>query len=151
MQMKRTFGRPAAEQDGGERLVIGDMVIVIKASAEQTGGAVTAWEEVAPLFDTPLHVHAHEDEAYYVIEGEHLYRRGDDELLAGPGDLIFLPRGVPHAHRRVNPGSGRLLAMVWPSGLEGFFRALADAHAGGTLDASARQEASERHGIRWLD
>jgi hypothetical protein len=63
----------------------------------------------------------------------------------------FLPRGVPHGHRRVAPQTGRLLGIVAPSGLEGFFRALAEAHAAGTLRPAAQAAASERYGITWLD
>ena len=136
--------------DGGERLVFGEATIVIRASAETTGGAFTLFEEVPPLADTPLHVHENEDELFYVLEGEHVFRVGDEEFPTGPGGLVFAPRGVPHAQRRVVPGSGRLLVITTPAGLEGFFRALAAAHQEGTLGPDAYAGASARCGITWL-
>ena len=52
----------ALDPDGGERLVFGGVTILVRASAEMTGGAFSLFEEVPPLVDTPLHVHENEDE-----------------------------------------------------------------------------------------
>src|SRR5688572_6159049 len=109
-----------------EHLRFGEIEIVVKASADTTGGAFSVFEESEPV-DTPLHVHSREDELFYVLEGEHVFRVGDEERRAGPGDVVFAPRGVPHFQRRVVPREGRLLVMTSPAGFEGFFRALADA------------------------
>ena len=136
--------------DGGERLVFGEGTILIKASTASTGGAFTVFEEVPPLLDTPLHVHANEDELFYILEGEHIVQRGKEEFRLGPGDAIFLPRGVPHAQRRVLPKVGRLLVMTSPGAFEGFLRELAAADAAGTLGPDAYAAASEKYGITWL-
>jgi mannose-6-phosphate isomerase-like protein (cupin superfamily) len=136
--------------DGGERLVFGEGTVVIKASTASTGGVLTVFEEIAPLLDTPLHVHANEDELFYILEGEHIVQRGDEEFRLAPGDSIFLPRGVPHSQRRVVPKAGRLLVMTSPGAFEGFFRDLAAADAAGTLGPDAYAAASEKYGITWL-
>ena len=87
--------RPFAGRPGeGERLSFGGTTIIVRASAETTGGAFTMFEEATPLLDTPRHVHRNEDELYYVVEGEHVYQCGDQEFQVGPGDLVFLPRGI---------------------------------------------------------
>jgi mannose-6-phosphate isomerase-like protein (cupin superfamily) len=135
----------------GERLVFGPVTILVRASAEATGGAFSLFEEVPPMVDTPLHVHEKEDELFYVLEGEHVFQVGDEEHRVGPGGMVFAPRGIPHAQRRVVPGQGRLLALTAPGGLEGFFRDLAADDEAGTLGPEAYAAASERHGIRWLD
>jgi mannose-6-phosphate isomerase-like protein (cupin superfamily) len=135
--------------DDGERLRFGEVEVLVKASADTTGGAFTIFEERDPV-DTPLHVHTNEDELFYVLEGEHLFRVGDEEHRAGPGDVVFAPRGVPHAQRRVTPRSGRVLIMTSPAGFEGFFRMLAEADAAGTLGPEAYTSASEKYGISWL-
>jgi mannose-6-phosphate isomerase-like protein (cupin superfamily) len=137
------------EADGVERLRIGDFEVVVKASADTTGGAFTVFEEHDPV-DTPLHVHANEDELWYVLEGEHVFRVGDEERRVGPGGVVFAPRGVPHAQRRVVPRTGSVLALTSPGGLEGFFRELAAAHRAGTLGPDAYASASRNHGITWL-
>lgn len=137
--------------DDGESLVFGDIIIRVRVSAASTGGAFFVFEEGPPMLDTPLHVHEREDEVFHVLEGEHVVRCGDDEFQVGPGSLVFLPRGVPHGHRRVVPGAGRLLGLTSPGEFEGFFRALADADAAGVLGPDAYAAASERYGITWLN
>jgi mannose-6-phosphate isomerase-like protein (cupin superfamily) len=132
-----------------ERLTFGEVEILVRAPADTTGGAVTVFEENEPV-DTPLHVHEHEDELFYVLEGEHVFKVGDREHRAGPGELVFAPRGVPHSQRRVVPRQGRTLVLTSPGGLEGFFRELTEADAKGQLGPEAYRRASERYGITWL-
>jgi mannose-6-phosphate isomerase-like protein (cupin superfamily) len=140
----------ALDADEGELLRFGDVRILVRASAESTGGAFSLVEEVPPLLDTPMHVHARDDELFYILAGEHVIQVGEREFPVGPGGMVFAPRGVPHSQRRVVPGEGRLLVMTTPGGLDGFFRELAAADAAGTLGPDAYATASERHGITWL-
>ena len=139
----------AAGSEDVERLRFSGAEFVIRASAQTTGGALGIIEEIDPL-DTPLHVHRGEDELFYVLEGEHVVLVGDREHRVGPGGAVFGPRGVPHAQRRVVPRQGRILAIVTPAGLEGFFRDLAAAEAAGTIGPDAYAEVSERYGITWI-
>jgi mannose-6-phosphate isomerase-like protein (cupin superfamily) len=132
-----------------ERLRFGDAEVVIKASAETTDGAFSIVEEIDPL-DTPLHVHEREDELFYVLEGEHVFTVGSQEIHAGPGDAVYAPRGIPHAQRRIVPRTGRQLAVLSPGGFEGFFRVLAEAHREGTLGPDAYARASAQYGITWI-
>jgi mannose-6-phosphate isomerase-like protein (cupin superfamily) len=141
----------ALDPDAGERLVFGNATILVRASAEATGGAFSLFEEVPPMVDTPLHVHEREDELFYVLDGEHVIHVGEEEFHAGPRAVVFAPRGVPHAQRRVEPGKGRLLVQTVPGGFDGFFRELAAAHDAGTLGPDAYANASKRYGITWLD
>ena len=134
----------------GERLVFGGGTVLVLTSGEASGGALSVFEELPPLLDTPRHVHSNEDELFYILEGEHVVERGDEELRLGPGESIFLPRGVPHAQRRVVPGEGRHLVITVPGGFDGFFRDLADADREGRLGPEAYAAASEKFGITWL-
>ena len=140
----------ALPADGGEQLSFAGGMFVIRASAETTGGAFSIVEEAPPLLDTPLHVHANEDELFFILEGEHVVQCGDDEFRLGPGGTAFLPRGVPYSQRRVEPGVGRLLVMTSPAGFEGFFRELDAAERAGTIGPEAYATASEKYGITWL-
>src|SRR3954454_25109599 len=94
----------ALRRDEGERLEFGDAVILLQMTAERSGGAVTIWEELPPLLDTPLHVHNTEDELFHIIEREHESRCGEHTFRVGPGAFVHLPRGVANAHERVVPG-----------------------------------------------
>ena len=140
----------ALDHDGGERLEFWGTTIVIRASADTTGGAFTLFEEGTPLLDTSRHVHRETDELYQVLEGEHVFVCGDEELRVGPGGTVFLPHGVPHSHRRVVPRTGRLLGMTSPAGFEGFFRVLAEASRTGASPGEAYERASEEQGVTWL-
>jgi mannose-6-phosphate isomerase-like protein (cupin superfamily) len=131
-------------------LTFGGITVAVRAPAEATGGAFSVFEELAPLADTPAHVHANEDEYFHAIEGEHAIFVGDTEHRIGPGQGVFAPRGVPHAQRRIEPGVGRMLYVCSPGGFEGFFRRLAEADANGTLGEAAYAAASEEFGITWL-
>jgi mannose-6-phosphate isomerase-like protein (cupin superfamily) len=135
----------------GERLVFGDTTILVRAAAAATAGAFSLIEEVPPLVDTPLHVHERDDELFYVLEGEHVFRVGDEEFRVAAGGVVFAPRGIPHSQRRVVPGEGRLLVLTAPGGLDGFFRELATAHRAGALGPDAYANASRNHGITWVD
>ena len=135
---------------GGEILSFGGLTIAVRASAEVTGGAFSVIEELPPLFDTPAHIHANEDEYFHIIEGEHVIQVGAAEHRLGPGDGIFAPRGVPHAQRRIEPRVGRLLLVFSPGGFEGFFRHLAAAEEAGNLDQAAYAAASTDFGVTWI-
>src|SRR5580704_16017222 len=60
------------------------------------------WTRSAPELGTdpgrmvPPHVHAHEDEFSYILEGEIGARIGDEVLQATTGSYVFKPRGLPH-------------------------------------------------------
>lgn len=54
----------AGRAGDGERLVFGGTTLIVRASAEMTGGAFSVFKESAPLLDTSRHVHLNEDEMY---------------------------------------------------------------------------------------
>lgn len=141
---------PAPLEPLDERLTFGPVTMDVLATADTTGGAMTAIVEVPPLLDTPLHVHANEDELFVALEGDHVITRGEEEIAIGPGQAVFAPRGVPHAQRRAVEGQGRIMFVCTPGGLEGFFRALDLADSEDRLGPEAYAEASERFGITWL-
>ena len=138
------------DHDNGERLEFWGTTIVVRASADTTGGAFTLFEEETPVLDTSRHVHRETDELYYVIEGQHVFVCGDREFMVGPGGTVFLPHGVPHSHRRVVPLTGRLLCSTSPAGFEGFFRVLAEASRTTASAGEAYERASREHGVTWL-
>src|SRR5262249_37789962 len=67
-----------------------------KVSAKDTNGAMCVFEFTG-LGGGPRHLHHDQDEWIYVIQGEFLFQLGKEQFRIGPGESIFLPRGVAHA------------------------------------------------------
>jgi mannose-6-phosphate isomerase-like protein (cupin superfamily) len=72
----------------------------------------------------PMHTHEREDEYAFVLEGKVGIQVADEVAVAGPGDLVVKPRGIPHAFW--NPGDvpARILEIISPAGFERFFAEL---------------------------
>jgi len=95
-----------------------------KISSDDTNGAISVFEQTGftPDGGPPLHIHMHQDEFFYILEGEYLFRVGDDEYLMKTGDTIFLPRNVAHAFKQLTK-SGRVIVSYLPAGqMEAFFQ-----------------------------
>ena len=73
----------------------------------------------------PMHVHEHEDEYSYVLEGEVGVQIGDEVRYAQPGDLVVKPRGIAHAFWNRTDEPARLLEIISPGGFERYFAELA--------------------------
>ena len=66
------------------------------------------------------HVHADEDDSFYILEGEISFELGEDgeQVVAGPGTFVLVPPGVRHgfANRRDTPA--RILNVHAPAGFD---------------------------------
>ena len=74
----------------------------------------------------PLHRHTREDEYSYVLEGRMGAILGGDVLEAGPGDLVFKPRGEWHTFWNAGEDRCRILEIISPAGFERFFAELVE-------------------------
>jgi quercetin dioxygenase-like cupin family protein len=111
-------------------------LLTFKARAEQTGGSLTAFENViAPLDGPPLHTHRDEDESWYIIEGRLRFQLGDALHEAPRGTFVFVPKGTPHAFQNIGDTPARILVLFTPSGMERFFDEFAKLEA--PIDPSA--------------
>src|SRR3954447_17697356 len=100
----------------------GRTTMAVVLDADDTRGQFALLDQHGVAGDaTPLHRHLHEDEAFYVLDGDIVALAGDEEHHATPGSALFLPRGVPHAFM-VTSESARLLIITAPTGFEQFVR-----------------------------
>jgi quercetin dioxygenase-like cupin family protein len=91
-------------------------------TAEHTGGAFSlAHGEFSPGAGGPPHRHTRESEAFHIVSGEMRFEVGDDTFDSGPGSVVYLPVGVPHAFRNLGDEPCRFVLVVSPAGLETFF------------------------------
>lgn len=115
----------ALRQDEGEAIWFLGSLATIKASTETTAGRVAVIEVLGPEGSgSPLHVHAREDEWFYVLEGELTFWVGGELIQAPTGSFVFGPRGVPHTFAVTSPEPARFLLVTEPAGFEDFMRAL---------------------------
>jgi quercetin dioxygenase-like cupin family protein len=106
----------------GPLFVPGDGAEGVKARAGDTGGALGLVETVIPhRHSAPLHVHAHEDEAFYVLAGAIDFVCGDQRFRAEAGAFVYLPRGIPHTFLGISEEPSRVLVLLLPGGLEEAF------------------------------
>lgn len=105
--------------------------LTFKVRGEETGGSLTALENViAPGDGPPLHVHHAEDEAWYVLEGDLRFRLGAELSDAPSGTFVFVPRGTPHCFHNAGDRPARVLVLFTPAGMERFFDRFAALPAG---------------------
>jgi quercetin dioxygenase-like cupin family protein len=124
----------------------------VLAGAERTDGLVTFGEARVPARGggPARHVHSREDEAIYVIEGLLTVEVGSDRYEAGPGTLIWLPRGVPHTFGNLGEAPVWAFGVITPAGLEGMFSEIAAYLDGlqGPPDDQVIAEINARYGVR---
>jgi mannose-6-phosphate isomerase-like protein (cupin superfamily) len=104
--------------DGGRSIWLMGMLITFKAVSEETGGEYSLYElTVPPQLGAPPHIHHRETEAYYVLDGEVEFLRGEYTVRAGVGQFVFVPRGVVHGFTNAGQEPARFLGIVTPGGL----------------------------------
>jgi quercetin dioxygenase-like cupin family protein len=95
--------------------------ISVKLTGAETGGALAQVVTDDPRGTAPpLHVHHHEDETFYVLDGELSVIVDGQEQRLSTGDYAVVPRGVPHAYL-VRSERARMLVTFSPAGFEQVF------------------------------
>jgi quercetin dioxygenase-like cupin family protein len=113
--------------DEGETVWLRKLGIRFMIGGEQTGGNFSLVEHpIKPrALAAPMHTHEREDEYTYVLEGQIGVQIGEEVRVAQPGDLVFKPRGVPHAFWNATGTLARALEIISPAGFERYFAELA--------------------------
>ncbi len=93
----------------------------MKADSDAIAGAYSLVEEEFSGDTTPLHVHVGAEEAFYVLSGRVAAWASESETGLEAGTFLLVPRGTPHALRRVDPAPVRMLTLISPPGLQRFF------------------------------
>jgi quercetin dioxygenase-like cupin family protein len=108
--------------EGRSLWMLGELV-THKTARDQTGGAYSLFEVTTQPGDgPPPHVQHREDESFYVLKGEYEFVVEGQTTRAGAGFLLYVPKGILHAHKNVGGGVGRMLVSQTPGGLyECFF------------------------------
>ncbi len=95
----------------------------VKISGTDTADELSVFEQtgLTPKGGPPLHIHADQDEWFYVIEGDYRFQVGNDQYDMQAGDTIFLPKKIPHAFIQLSD-HGKMIVSYLPAGkMEAFF------------------------------
>lgn len=125
--MQATESRVVEAADGKSGF-LGSIGVRFLLDGASSGGGFSLVEHPmsARALAAPMHRHTGEDEYSYVLEGRMGALLGDEELEAGPGDLVLKPRGQWHTFWNAGDEPCRILEIISPAGFEGFFAALVD-------------------------
>lgn len=131
-------------------LLSGPFGALLLAGARDTaGGPAFVVHDLTPrALGSPLHTHTREDEWSFVLTGEVGVEIAGAASVAGPGDLVLKPRGVPHAFWNAGDAPARLLEVITPGGFEDYFAALGEVLAAdGPPDLARIAELAGRFGL----
>ena len=99
----------------------GALAEIIATSAD-TGGQFTLVEITVPAgYEGVRHVHHHEDEAFWILEGDITLDVDGTVIRAAAGDYAFGPRDIPHSFNAGADGA-RMLFLFTPGGFEDLIR-----------------------------
>ncbi|MEX1021150.1 MAG: cupin domain-containing protein [Litorilinea sp.] len=123
MSQVKTAELHSLAQGEGPALWFLGLPTYIKATGEQTNGAVGMVEHVSvPVgFESPYHVHHGEDEVFIVTEGEVTFVSGDRRFTGKAGSYTFLPRDIPHGFRVTGDRPATFFLLFTPAGFEQMF------------------------------
>lgn len=153
----------------GKTFVAGGAEITFKVTAEQSKVASTFEIVVHPGYDVGAHIHGHQEELFYILEGEldllafeplvrtegnwrnWQSRTGARMFRGGPGSMMFVPPGCPHAFANSGTTSARMLFQAAPVGHERYFEELlAILRGGGPPDQEVIAALRKRYDIEQI-
>ncbi len=93
--------------------------VVIKASGDDTVGQLGVMESVyPPALSVRPHVHAGEDEMFYLLEGELTRFCDGDQWTAMAGSFVFVPRDHLHGFTVTSSRPAKAIVITGPPQLD---------------------------------
>ena len=107
------------KMDSEDEVVV---VVVVIASRRHE------WRYTSPRGQRKKKKQVHEqDEWWYILESEFLFKVGDETFIAKKGDSVFGLRIVPHAFVKLNDGIAKMIIGFQPAGkMEEHFKSLSE-------------------------
>jgi quercetin dioxygenase-like cupin family protein len=103
----------------GDRLenpVTGEVLIFHRTAAQTDGEYVLVETIVRPDgFVAAAHAHPYQTERFEILEGQLGLRVGDEEIVAGPGDVAVVPPGTAHRFWNAGETEARFVCEVRPA------------------------------------
>lgn len=90
-----------------------EMIVKVGETGHRRRFAVL--EYTADQDEWPGHMHATEDEAFYVLKGALTFRCGDEEFDVDEGGFVFLPSGIQHGYKLRDSSEAQVLVVTAPA------------------------------------
>jgi mannose-6-phosphate isomerase-like protein (cupin superfamily) len=102
--------------------------ITKKTDGKSTHDAYSLFEYSVPaqVDGPPPHLHTREDESFICLSGRLDVKLGGEDFTLELGDYLYLPRDVVHTFRNPYDEESRIISVVSPAGLEGYYEALGE-------------------------
>lgn len=137
--------------DGGDVLNIAGGEFIHKVKSADTNNVFSVIEiHTPPGESVAAHVHENEDEIVYVLEGEIEVSLGDQTMLAVPGVMALLPRGIPHGFTNVGDTPSVVLDTILPGQFDNYFVEMAALYNNGEPTQEEVDALSEKFSIRYV-
>jgi len=123
--------------------------ITMKTDGKSTHDAYSLFEYSVPAQTSgpPPHLHTREDESFICLAGRLDVMLGGEDFVLEQGDYLYLPRDVVHTFRNASDAEARVISVVSPAGLEGYYQALAEMPPG-PKDIQVMKKIMEDFGIQ---
>lgn len=97
--------------------------IYCKVSTKDTNGEMCSFESTrADKGGPPFHIHQHQDEWFFIMEGEYKIKVGEETFYCKAGDSVFAPSKVPHGFAKISEGQAKMILVYQPAGtMEEYF------------------------------
>jgi quercetin dioxygenase-like cupin family protein len=134
-----------------ETIGIGGLTLEFLKDKHATEGSLDMFRmTVQPKAKVPVpHYHESWDETVYGLSGTLTFRVDGKDMAVGPGDAVFIRRGVVHWFVNDGDASATCLCVLTPGvlGPEYFREIAAVLAAGGPPDPARMGEVMKRHGL----
>jgi len=137
-----------------EEFVFPDAITLkILLTGLQTNSTLAIFEDIVkPGVGPGRHIHHHQDETFFFLEGEFIAEVGGKIYDFKPGDVAFIPKGTVHAFKNVGDTPGKLRYVFSPAQtIEYMFRELYEAYErSGDLSMEAMSKIALKHGQEFV-
>jgi len=133
-----------------ETIIIGGLRLEFLHSRHDTDDSVDMFRmTVAPNARMPVaHYHESWDETVYGLAGTTHWRIDGDDIPVGPGESLFIKRGVVHGFDNRTDAAATCLSVLTPGVLgPDYFREIAELVAAGKPDPAVMKSIMTRYGL----
>ncbi len=128
------------------------ITLKILLSGKDTNGYQAVFEDIVePGVGPGRHIHHHQDETFFFLEGDFIAEVDGEMYEFKPGDIAFIPKGTVHAFKNIGKKSARLRYIFSPANtIEDMFREFYEALGQGNLTFEKMAEISLKHGQEFV-